>query len=557
MIRTLHRLAPLALLAACKTTAVHDDTPQAAHATDAAVTTEAGATAAIDAGSPVPTVLFPVTEGACAVTTAYAIGTTPVLVSGREAWTLTADGAKVFYRQAGPVYSEFEGRMLGEDNHIAEIGGDDTHAWARLTSETNRGQDDSRVELVRPARKALQTPRGQYGFYGITGVVPQPDGALWIFGDHSMYLDIPGDEKIPNDRSHDHYFAFSPAGAPITTNLPGPDMGHGVRFANGEILASGESSGKAILRRWSPTRKVNDLVSGTSTKDAPALLVGTSRAVLVVEKQHAFWSYTGEDKLVPSALNAQAKTTRSWALTAADELIVASADGTLHIEGRNGTVTEEKLPEPGRLAGETSRVWLIADSGALHVRGDGKWQSVTYPANGPWSADTHPPSRIEWVRTVAGETLVGTVRTDAGFGATKPGPVRVVYSSRPHPNALRCGSPYDKGALGTFPPRADAGCTSTVVVVAPESEKPAKVAYAKIAAALKGDAALGESVTFVAFGKDLHAIGILAPTPEIAKELVKKLGKVAPHAPELVCGAPDEHARFVLETRTGTFADKP
>ena len=411
---------------------------------------------------------------------------------------------------------------------------------------------------MRPKATTLATPTGQYGFYAITGVVPQPDGSLWVFGEHSMYLDIPGDQKIPPDASHDKYFAFAPDGTPLTMNLPGPDMGHGLRFANGEILAAGQSkAGKALLRRWSPKRKVDDLATGQATKAAPVLAIGTSRAVLASAAQHAFWSYTGEDKLVPSALNARLKDAKSWLLTAADELLVVSADGTLHIETREGSVTDEKLPEPGRLAGETASAWLMADSGALYIRAEGQWKTVSYPPNGPWSAETHPPSRLEWVKTVAGETFVGTVRTDAGFGAAKPGPVRVVYSSRPHPNPLRCGSPFAKNALVSFPPRADAACTSPVVVVAPESAKPAKVAYAKLAAALKGDTAVGASVTFVAFGTPLRAIGILAPTPDVAKELVKKLGKVAPHAPELVCGMPDEHARFVLETKTGTFAATP
>ena len=105
-------LTSLALLGGCKTAAVHDDTPTTQRAAATAVAVEAGTTAAaavVDAGAPIPTALFPVAEGACTMATAYAVGTTPVLVGGREAWTLTADGATPFFRQPGARVQRFRG----------------------------------------------------------------------------------------------------------------------------------------------------------------------------------------------------------------------------------------------------------------------------------------------------------------------------------------------------------------------------------------------------------------------------------------------------------------
>ena len=51
----------------------------------------------------------------------------------------------------------------------------------RAGSKPKRASRSEQAEAGKPVGmpgKALQTPRGQYGFYGITGVVPQPAGAL-------------------------------------------------------------------------------------------------------------------------------------------------------------------------------------------------------------------------------------------------------------------------------------------------------------------------------------------------------------------------------------------
>jgi hypothetical protein len=108
-----------------------------------------------------------------------------------------------------------------------------------------------------------------------------------------------------------------------------------------------------------------------------------------------------------------------------------------------------------------------------------------------------------------------------------------------------------------LPPLAGAACASRVVVVGSEPERD-KTPSPKIGAALKGDAALGATLTLVGFGAGPdRLLGILAPTDVVAAELLKKLTGVTAAVPEIVCGAPDQHRRLQLEVKTGTFASAP
>ncbi len=566
--------SPLVLavsVAACATTGARDESsptrPQPADASaitaqDAAGVVDA-ATADAEARGPTSastvTSLFPVVEGACPAMRAYAVGTTPVLVVYRDAWTMARDGARPLYSMGPPVFDRLSGTVLTAD-HIGEVGGiDDAHALVQVRLSTGRGEDVSDVLAQTLKWQALPTPHGQFGSYALTHLIPQPDGSLWAYGAHSMYLDIPGDSRDGN-ANHDHYFAWSSAGEPLKINLPGPDMEGARRLSNGELVARGRSStGRPMLRRWSPEKKVDDLVvagAAAATTD-PLLAVGSSRAVLIPSKaQHVLYNYTGE-ALQLSALSSRLHDISSFLVTSGDDLMVAAADGTLLIETKDGTITEEKLPEPGRLAEEPSVPWFIATSGVLYTRTGKEWTKVALP-DGPWLAETHPQGRVEWVKVAGDETWVSAVRTDVGLGQKRAGEVRTVYSSRARPAALRCGAPFPAGTIASLPPRSGATCATPVLVVASEKEKDEKPNYPKLGAALKGDALLGESLTFVGFGAGPnHLLGIVAPTPEIAKELLKKLATVAPSAPELVCGAPVPHRQLTFHVKTADFTQAP
>ncbi len=487
------------------------------------------------------------------------MGTTPVLVVYRDAWAMGRDAARPLYSMGPPAYDGLSGTMLTAD-HIGDVGGlDEAHAFVQLRLSTGRTEDVSIVVARPPKWQALPTPQGQYGRYALAHLIPQPDGSLWAYGAHSMYLDIPGDSHDQN-ASHDRYFAWSADGEPLKINLPGPDMAYAGRLSNGELLAPGRSStAKPMLRRWSPEKKVDDLVvpgAAAATAD-PLLAIGTLRAVLIPSRaQHVLYNYSGET-LQQSGLSSRVHDIASFLLTTSDDLMVTTADGTLFTEARDGTITEEKLPEPGRLAQEPSVPWFIATSGALYTRTGKEWTKIALP-DGPWLAETHPQSRVEWVKVAGDETWVSTVRTDVGLGQRRAGEVRTVYGSRSRPAPLRCGAPFPAGTIAPFPPRAGATCATPVVVVASEKEKEEKPAYPKLGAVLKNDPLLGESLTFVGFGTGpSRLLGIVAPTPEIAKELMKKLATVAPSAPELVCGAPDPHRKLTFQVKTAAFSAAP
>lgn len=522
----------------------------------AATTNDAGAEpAGVDRGV---TAFYPTVEGVCPAARTTTIGTHPVLVFPRHAWAMHAEGPKLLYAMPEATYDAFVGAMTGGSERIGDIGGtDEGHVWVIVGSHSGRGIDTSYVQFN---GKVLQTPSAGQSWFAVTRVIPQPDGSIWGYGDHNPYYGAPGDPPPPGPgeswQKLNRYFAWSADGAPIKPNLPGPDMEHASRMESGEIVAPGLSThGRAMLRRWSPTRKVSDLVVPDSVvlTDPPELALGTKRAVLRSAKNKAvFYSYDGADKLVAAPINGRLKTASSWLLSTADQLMVTTSDGTLLIEAADGSITEEKLPEPARLAPEPGATWLMADSGAVYTRAGTEWRKLTLGA-GPWAAETRPPARVEWVRTLGGETWVSTVRTDAGFGQKRPAEVRTFYASKPRTTPLRCGSPYPNGEVASFPPKADASCKDLVVVIGRESVKEEKPSYPKLAAVLKDEATLGETLAFVDFAGTSRLFGVLAPTPEIAAALAKKLAKVTAHEPEIVCGASDVQRKLTLQVKTGTF----
>jgi hypothetical protein len=517
-------------IAACRTARIRDDAPA----------TSAPKEEAPKKADPEPqeaplTALHPVIEGACPMARAYAVGRTPVLVMYRDAWAMDANGPRAFYRMGPPLYDAFQGVMKTAD-HIGDVGGrDEVHAWIQLRLSSGRSEDASDVRVKGTEWRSLKTPAGMHGFFGLTHVIEQPDGSLWTYGEHSMYLDVPGDR--PGQASYDKYFAWTATGEPLEVNLPGPDMKRALRLPSGELVSGGLSKAeKPVLRRWSPVKKVDDIaLPGGAQKDDPVVALGTKRVVVRSSKQNAvFYNYVDE-KLEPSKI--RARDASSWLVTASDDLYVTTGS-TLWIETKDGAISDEQLPEPGRLAAEASTPWLLAASGALYVRADAAWRKIALP-DGPWAGDTHPPAKIEWVKTIGGETWAGTVRTDVGFGQKKAGEVRTIYASKPRP-PLRCGSPFAMATVAPFPARVGPSCTTFAVVTATEP--------AKVATALKGLAVLGETLTFVTSSAEgSRVVAVLAPTRDVAKEVAKKLSA------EIVCGAPSEEKRFTYRVKTGTL----
>lgn len=511
----------------------------AADAAIAAIPDASTRLAVADAAAPPPervSAFFPVVQGACPPARAVLIGTTPVLHFARAAWALPAEGpAKLVAQQPPPHYSQFVGRIVGGDWRLAALGGSNLdHIWYTTGSFSERGEDQTYLTL---AGKTLDTPHGEYGYFGIQHVLQQPDGSIWAYGHHGMYLDIPGDEKFrgqnPPEWKLNRWFAWAKDGTPLKDlNLPMGDMEHPQRLDHGELVAVGISErGFAQLRRWSPTRRVDDFTTEEQVKSLPELRVGKNRAVIRLKEKNVFYSYDGEARLWNSGT---LKGLTSWLVTQDDELWMTTKEGELVIQSKDGAShTEEKLPEIGVLASEKNTPWLMGSSGAVYERNGKDWRKVDVP-DGLWSEPTHPANKLEWVAVLGRETWISSVRTDKGFGGKNAREVRTFYASKPHA-ALRCGSPFEASIVASFPPRPDASCAKLFVVLGREPERDGKppIPYAKIAAALKGDEVLG-SLAVLSVLKS-GAYGMHASSRDKADELVKKLAHVTPHEPEIVC----------------------
>lgn len=565
------RLGLFVLLVGCASTATKDSASTAKNDADASrgsPVDAAVATVADAAASSVPervTAFYPVVQGACAPARPVRIGTTPVLHFAKAGWALPVDGpAKLIAQQPPPYYSKFVGTMVGDDWRLAVLGGSDLdHVWFTTGSFSGRGEDQTYLTF---AGKKLETPHGAHGEYGIQHVIQQPDGSIWAYGHHGMYLDIPGDEKLPHGDDvpawrYNRWFAWSKDGAAQDINLPMGDMELAQRLDSGELVAVGVTDkGAAQLRRWSPARKVNDFTLKESVKASPELRVGKTRAVLKLKDQPVFYTYDGADSFKVAPVSAKASAPTSWLVTQDDELWVSTRD-TIYIEKKDGTIVTEAMPEDGgRLALEPTTPWIMGKAGAVYERlPSGGWHKLGLPG-GPWTEAQAPQNQIEWIAALGSETWVGTVRTDRGFGFKNPTQVRTFFASKPRA-PLRCGSPFEASMLAPLPPRPDASCKDFLVLLGRERGRDGKVAipYAKIAAAVKGDAALGATLTLGVFGSG-GAYALRASTREIADTLVKKLAHVTAHEPEIVCGtAPafTETRAATLDVNAGAFTSIP
>ena len=515
---------------------------------DAAVAASPSATASTSSATAAPTAatiptLWPLYEGACGRASTHAVGNLAVHVFSHAIWAFDAPAPRAVF-----IDDAADTRPMNWTSGIASLGDaggvDEAHMWV-VRYYPARGEG-AYGGLLFGATGWKPADVGSNRRYDLSTYVPQPDGSLWAFGAEIVF-------EGPSDR---RFFAWSPSGALLRPNLPGRDMAGAERLESGELVAAGKTAANVpLLRRWSPTKPVNDLpITGAPVlkDDWPFLQVGTARALVTMPKPNrAFYVYEN-DTVVASPLNGRLAGMTSWLLTQRDELFVTKADGTILIES-HGTVSEERAPEPGTLATERSAPWLIADSGALYTRFEGKWTAVPIPA-GPWSSDGHPPAKIESVSVAAGETFVSTVRTDLGFGRTKAGSVRVVYGSRQRPVTLRCGAPFALDRVDALPPAATTTCASRLVVIGRDTAPTLPKAYPKIGAALKGDPALGDTLVFVSFGAEkAPVLAIVAPSAEVASALVSKLARVASHAPEVVCGAVTERRRLSFDVKTGAF----
>jgi hypothetical protein len=497
-----------------------------ADASDAQTTADAGPLAQEDGGAKV---LWPIYQGGCPSSSVYAVGDRAVHILPHGAWSLDGDDARILY------HATELNRMMGI---VRSAGGiDEAHMWIEQAAVSRALSGSS----LRFAKDRWET-QGEDGGNGLSSIIAQPDGSVWATGR--------GDLSMPN-----RFLAWSKDGVLLKQNLPGTDMTYATRMDSGELVRDGVVKERPALLRWSPSRKVDDLV----VKDGPkvesqqlSFKVGRARAALIVAEKASIYLYrTGEDKLVASNLNGRiGKMTSSW-MSKNDELFVTIEGGKLLVESSSGVASEETLPEVGKLVAEA---WLLAESGALYNRQAGTWSKFTL-SPGPWSGTAS--QKIEWVKVVAGEIFVETVHTDTGFGRTKPNEIRTLYGSKRRAAPLRCGAPFRDDHIAAFPKSATASCTDLMVVVSQARTDTFANAYPPIGAALKGNAALGDTLKFVEFGPGTKGapavLGIATPSMAEAKEISARLAKVGSFAPEVVCGPVPEKKRRSFNVKDGTF----
>jgi hypothetical protein len=492
------------------------------------------------------TVLSPLYEGACGPAHVFAIGGKPALVFQQSVVMLAEDEVRVLYRST-PQVLQTGGP---QPSYLSRVGGvDEAHAWIEYRAPT-RGGDTTGLPLFAAKKWGSGPSRSSADFgvgYRLENFIEHPDGSLWAFGQHDIYS-VAGE---PDRKT----FAWSKDGDFEKRSVPGADMEHGLRLGNGEVVAAARSKGnKPTLRRWSPKTPVDDLVAegGAASNLATTVRVGTDRVVLAAPgaavSTIAFYTYVG-GALSPSTLNARIQSMQSWAVMANDDLYVAGQSGGLWIEHKDGSSEQETLPEAGTLLPDAGTPWFIAKSGALYARGANAWNRIAL-ADGPWSAATHPPSRVEWVRVIEGTAFVSVVRTDVAFGSKKPREVRTLYSSRKASPVLRCGAPFDNDELGALPLPSTEACTTTVVTAGRDEKR--------MLAALKGNAALGASLQVASFEGTLpgttaspkrSVLAVRATSPAVADELMKRL---APLGAERLC-SPISAKERMFDVKAGTL----
>jgi hypothetical protein len=346
-------------------------------------------------------------------------------------------------------------------------------------------------------------------------------------------------------------------------------MAGATRLTHGELVATGSKNQTLVLRRWSPVRPVEDLTvnSGLSKLEDTGLRTLGDLAVLAgfspKPKKARFFLYEGA-ALKASRLNTFDVTIESWNLAEGAHLFATTTQGELLVEhlGTDEPIKHEPLPEAGYLIRDENTLWLVAKNGnSVYARNSEGWTQRVLP-DGPWTKPVHPPARIEWLHQINGEVLVGTVRTDSGFGKKKPAQIRTVYSSLQRAKPLRCGAPFEPEELAEFlPPLTASSCDALTqtpaLVVAREKSEALANSYPTLASAIRSRTELREAnLELINLASSPRAlIAIRATTGELRKALIDALAPALGSVPEAVC-APKEVLRTLhFDAKTGSFAN--
>lgn len=348
--------------------------------------------------------------------------------------------------------------------------------------------------------------------------------------------------------------------------VPGADLAGAARegkvaqLASGEIVGVPSKEGTKLIR-WSPSKPVDDVVVAKTPTDL-GLLVGKTHAW--IRAGAALSVYDGErvTEVKAPALAPKA----SLALDEGDALLVVHPDGKLDRVSPDGAVTATSLPMPGSLVTGHGEAWLVsAGKGAdksdlIHRRTDKGWEPVPIPAP-PFGHATRSKLTVEGITIAAkGDVFVNVRRVEKGLGWSKEEPYRAFYRTKKPAEVLRCQDVrHDSTGVGvwSWAKTADASCTTPVVTVLTEAGKPAKD-YPNVAAKLRGKVSeYGEKLRLVNFtARGTTNLGI--PMTEVAKAeaLATYLSKSLDLRADVACGKPEAIRTLVLDLAKGTFSEE-
>lgn len=393
-------------------------------------------------------------------------------------------------------------------------------------------------------------------------VVPLDDGSHMI-AEHGFVRDAKGEVK--DTRS---FRVLGADGAWVVgAKVPGKDLAEiafgsvFARLGNGEVIGAAEGEAKKLVR-WSPVRAVDDLPLPKPSKRTIRVIAGKNRAYVDVDGTVYVYE---NDALVPAKAGPRITAGAPWAIDADDALVIALPGKTLLREARDGTVTEEPLPESGSLYGfREGAPWLVAagkganGSDVLFRKAGGAWQRAEIPAP-PFGNELRGPLKVEQLVVLSpDDVLVNVRRVEKGYGWKDTEPFRAIYRSKKPDEVLRCQDTRGSGTgvgFHPWPPAADDGCKTPTVVIMPEPNKTPAKDYPVLRQRLRGKTELGESLAFVDFeGRGTTNLAVLADDMTKAKALATLVSKSLDLRAEVVCGRPTPTRTFRYDVAKGTFA---
>jgi hypothetical protein len=318
-------------------------------------------------------------------------------------------------------------------------------------------------------------------------------------------------------------------------------------FPTGEVAVIGSpgESGTLVARHWSKATSIKQYSLAMLGVVPFARIVEVSPTELYAMGDRKVAKYDGTGwKLLGAVKHASDITMAEGG--APGEIWVLLESGAVE-HGTSAGFVNEAVPEPIATFDGFSKgsPWLVGKSGKIYARDGESWKSMPLPAPAFTVAATMKAKSV----VVSGKDDVAFVAQywESGLGWKERELHNTLIRSKPIDETLRCNEPdpeNNNASIGvgfqSWPPMADAACTTPFVVLARRSNvKGTKVTdWPKLEAAFKGHAELG-AVTLVEFTSgDRTFVGAKAKDLEAGKAMAKLAVGRDRVRPEVVCGDP-------------------